>query len=110
MTPRHRLPPTRNSAEGFRTVDTPFANKLPELSERFDSRVMKPTLYIGSISLGVSALGWIVIILVALLLPGGHPPLVAYVAAPVVLATIPVSVIGLAAIGVSMRKRDMPSF
>lgn len=39
----------------------------------------------------------------ALLLPGGHPPLLTYFAAPVVLATvlatIPVSVVGLVASG-----------
>ena len=52
---------------------------------------------IGAICLGISICGWIAILLVALLLPGGHPPLLAYFAAPVVLTTVPVSLVGLVA-------------
>jgi hypothetical protein len=56
-----------------------------------------PALVIGTVCLVLSIAGWMAILLVALLLPGGHPPLLAYVAAPVVLATVPVSVVGLVA-------------
>jgi hypothetical protein len=66
-------------------------------------------LLTAAICLGASIAGWIAILLVALLLPGGHPPLLAYVAAPVILATIPVSVGGIVASRMaSLRKTGPP--
>lgn len=44
------------------------------------------------------------VVLVALLFPGGHPPLSAYVTVPVVLATIPISGTGLVADWVAVRR------
>jgi hypothetical protein len=37
----------------------------------------------GILCLGASVVGWTVVVLVALLFPGGHPPLSAYVTVPV---------------------------
>ncbi len=62
----------------------------------------------GAICLGVSISGWIAILLVALLLPGGHPPLVAYVAVPIILATIPVSVVGVVASRMAILGKASP--
>ena len=39
-------------------------------------------------------LGWSAIVLVAKVYPGGHPPLVAYVAIPVLLGLVPINLIG----------------
>ena len=39
-------------------------------------------------------LGWSAIVLVAKIYPGGHPPLVAYVAIPVLLGLVPINLIG----------------
>jgi hypothetical protein len=66
------------------------------------------TVLTGAICLGVSISGWMAILLVALLLPGGHPPLVAYVAVPVVLATIPVSVVGVVASRMAILGKASP--
>ena len=41
------------------------------------------------------AIGWAVIVVIAVGFPGGHPPLVAYVAVPVILGLLPVNLIGL---------------
>jgi len=50
---------------------------------------------IGIGSLALTVLGWMGIGLVAVLFPGGHPPLLAYVLVPVVVGLIPINVLGL---------------
>lgn len=62
------------------------------------------TRIVGLACLAACLLGWMAIVGVAVLLPGGHPPLVAYVAVPVILATLPASSIGLVASVLEMRK------
>jgi hypothetical protein len=54
---------------------------------------------------GLIALGWMVTIAVALLLPGGHPPASAYVALGVMLASLLLAPIGLVLGAVAMRER-----
>lgn len=53
----------------------------------------REVIAIGSVAL--SALGWIGIGLVAVLFPGGHPPLLAYLLVPAAVGLIPINVLGL---------------
>jgi hypothetical protein len=65
---------------------------------------MNRLLLIGIVCLSLSLAGWVALILIVWLLPGGHPPLSAYVAVPVILGTIPISAIGVIAGILNFRK------
>ena len=65
---------------------------------------MDRTLWIGTTCLAASVAGWITIVLVAILAPGGHPPLSAYVAVPILLASLPLGAVGAAMAVCSLRR------
>ena len=46
--------------------------------------------------LTAALVGWAAIVVVAVLLPGGHPPLAAYVSVPVILVLFPTNLVGAA--------------
>jgi hypothetical protein len=66
---------------------------------------MDRSSFIGLVCLGITSVEWIILVLVAVLLPGGHPPLTAYLAYPVIISTVFFSAVGLAVIGVGLRTR-----
>jgi hypothetical protein len=87
----------RHRAYGQR-MESPLASE-GEPRRRSASR----SLRLGLACLGISVAGWAAIVVVAVFFPGGHPPLAAYVAIPVLLAMIPASAAGLITTGISLR-------
>lgn len=63
---------------------------------------------IGATCLAASLAGWMLVLLVAVFLPGGHPPALAYLFVPVALTTTAVSTAGVAASIRSIRTRSEP--
>ena len=64
------------------------------------------SLVIGLTCLAISTFGWLAILVVAWLWPGGHPPLAAYVSVPVILASLPIGLAGVVASGWSAGDRS----
>ncbi len=60
----------------------------------------------GIICVGAAVLGWAAIIIVSWVAPGGHPPLAAYVAVPILVGLLPVNLVG--AILSFMAARTVP--
>ena len=50
--------------------------------------------WIGIGCLAAALAGWAAIVIVAVFMPGGHPPLAAYVSVPVILVLFPTNLIG----------------
>ena len=65
---------------------------------------------IGVACLAVSLAGWMLVLFIAVFLPGGHPPAIAYLFVPVALTTTLVSTAGVAASIRSIRTRSEPGF
>jgi hypothetical protein len=58
---------------------------------------MGVNFWIGIGCLATALIGWAAIIIVAVLMPGGHPPLSAYVVVPVILVLFPINLVGFVA-------------
>ena len=65
---------------------------------------MDRALWIATTCLAAAVAGWIAIVLVAVLAPGGHPPLSAYVAVPILLASLPLGAVGAGMAAWSLRR------
>lgn len=66
---------------------------------------MNRALVAGIIAVGAAVLGWAAVIIVASVAPGGHPPLSAYVAVPVLIGLMPVNLAGAILSFLAARRR-----